>query len=161
MLSASTQSHNETKRFFWRSVWCAVGIGILFFLLFIRLCYLQLFKHHFYMTLSQKNVISVVPIQPSRGLIYDRYGVLLAKNDPVYSLMLIPGRIKNIKETIQSLTPILNLTPEDIKNFYASMKQYYPYQPVPLKKQLTETEADQFYVSQYQFPGAVIQKNEV
>lgn len=161
MLGASTQTQSEARRFFWRSVWCAIGMGVLFLLLLVRLCYLQLFKHHFYMTLSQRNVISVVPIQPSRGLIYDRYGVLLAKNDPVYSLMLIPGRLKNIKETIQSLTPILHLTPEDIKSFYASMKRYYPYQPVPLKKQITETEADQFYVSQYQFPGAVIQRGEV
>lgn len=157
----TTDPQLESRRFQKRSLFCAGIVLALFFIFFARLVYLQIFKHTFYATLSQKNIISVIPIEPDRGLIYDRNGVLLAKNDSVYSLMLIPGRIHHIKETIQALTPIADLTPDDIKSFYYAMKQYYPYQPVPLKKQITEKEADQFYVNQYRFPGAVIQKSTV
>lgn len=151
----------ESKRFFQRSIICAVGVAVLFILLLFRLLYLQIIKHGFYATLSKRNVISVIPVEPNRGLIYDRNGVVLAKNIPVYSLMIIPGRVKELTETIKALTPIVNLTSDDIQNFYHMMKQYYPYQSVPLKQQLTEEEVDSFYVNQYRFPGVTVQANMI
>ncbi|OGT41192.1 MAG: penicillin-binding protein 2 [Gammaproteobacteria bacterium RIFCSPHIGHO2_12_FULL_40_19] len=151
----------ESKRFHRRSMLCAAGVLFIFIVLFIRLLYLQLFEHHFYETLSKRNVISIVPVKPDRGLIYDRNGVLLAKNIPVYSLMLIPGRIENLKDTVTNLSKIIQLTPEEIEGFYHTVKQYYPYQAVPLKQQLTENEVDSFYINQYRFPGVAIQTNMI
>lgn len=151
----------ETKRFHKRSITCASIILFLFFILFIRLCYLQLFEHSFYATQSKRNFINIIPVRPDRGIIYDRNGVILAKNLPVYSLMIIPGHVKNMKETLRSLQKIISLTPQEIQNFYHIVKQYYPYQPVPLKQQLTEAQVDSFYVNQYRFPGVTIQKNMI
>ncbi|HLB56813.1 MAG TPA: penicillin-binding protein 2 [Coxiellaceae bacterium] len=151
----------ESKRFHKRSVTCASIILFLFFILFIRLCYLQLFEHSFYATLSKRNVISIIPVRPDRGIIYDRNGVVLAKNIPVYSLMIIPGRVKNMKHTINALKKVISLTPQEIQNFYHIVKQYYPYQAVPLKEQLTEAQVDSFYVNQYQFPGVTVQTNMI
>ncbi|PIZ03724.1 MAG: penicillin-binding protein 2 [Gammaproteobacteria bacterium CG_4_10_14_0_8_um_filter_38_16] len=149
----------ESKRFLKRSILCAAGVLIFFLLLLSRLVYLQVIKNSFYATLSKRNVISIVPVQPNRGIIYDRNGVVLAKNIPVYSLTVIPARVKNMKTTIKSLRKIVNLTPQDIQNFDRIVKQYYPYQSVPLKQQLTEEEVDQFYVNQYHFPGVSVQVN--
>lgn len=160
-LPPMNNTNAESKRFFRRSLLCAVGIFIFFLCIVVRLVYLQIIEHRFYATLSKRNVISIVPVQPNRGLIYDRNGVLLAKNVPVYSLMIVPGRVKDLKETIAGLTPMMNLTPDDIKNFYHIMKQYYPYQAVPLKQQLTEEEADEFYVNQYRYPGVTVQTNMI
>lgn len=157
--SASNQVAAESKRFLKRSMLCASGILIIFLIIFVRLIYLQLFEHQFYETLSKQNVISIVPVKPNRGLIYDRNGVVLAKNVPIYSLMVIPGRVKNLKNTVSELTTLLHLKPEEIQNFYHMLKQYYPYQAVPLKQQLTENEAALFYVDQYRFPGVSIQTN--
>ncbi len=151
----------EAKRFYKRSIICATIILIFFLILLIRLMYLQLFEHHFYATLSKRNVISIIPVKPNRGLIYDRNGVLLAKNIPVYSLMIIPGRVKDLKNTINSLVKVIQLTPDEINNFYHIVKQYYPYQEVPLKQQLTEAQVDSFYVNQYRFPGVVVQANMI
>src|SRR3990167_11298178 len=109
----------ESKRFHKRSVTCASIILFLFFILFIRLCYLQLFEHSFYATLSKRNVISIIPVRPDRGIIYDRNGVVLAKNIPVYSLMIIPGRVKNMKNTVERLQKIIQLTPDEIHNFHS------------------------------------------
>src|SRR3990167_10097196 len=114
----------ESKRFFKRSLVCGVMILFLFSLVLLRLIYLQLFEHHFYETLSKQNVISVVSVKPNRGLIYDRNGVLLAQNIPVYSLMIIPGRVANAAKTISELTPIAHLTPDDIQAFNHSLKQF-------------------------------------
>lgn len=149
----------ELKRFFKRSIVCASIIVFLFFILLLRLIYLQLFEHHFYATLSDRNIISIIPVKPDRGLIYDRNGVVLAKNTPVYSLMIIPARVRHLSKTIDALATLLQLTSEEVKNFYHIENQYYPYQSVPLKQSLTEAQVDSFYVNQYRFPGVIVQAN--
>lgn len=151
----------EAKRFHKRSMICGTGVLCLFVILLLRLMYLQLIEYHFYATLSKRNVISIIPVKPDRGIIYDRNGVVLAKNTPVYSLMVIPGRVKDMKKTIEALSTIIKLTPKEVQNFYTMTKQYYPYQTVPLKQQLTEQEVDTFYVNQYRFPGVVVQINMI
>src|SRR3990167_10779435 len=113
----NTNTSPESKRFHKRSIVCATIILILFGILLVRLVYLQLIEYGFYATLSKRNVISIIPVRPDRGIIYDRNGVVLAKNIPVYSLMVIPGRVKNMKDTIAALSKIIQLTPEEIKNF--------------------------------------------
>lgn len=147
----------EVKRFLRRSLICAAGIVFLFFILLLRLVYLQIAENKFYQTLSDRNVINIVPIPANRGLIYDRNGVLLAKNVPVYSLMVVPGRIRNLKSAVKSIQKIIKLTPDEIDSFYHDVKQSSPSQPVPLKEQLTESEVAQFYVNQYRYPGVMIQ----
>lgn len=154
-----TNKTPELNRFLRRSLICAAGVLFFFFILLLRLIYLQVFKHDFYDTLSDRNVINIVPIPANRGLIYDRNGVLLAKNVPVYSLMIVPGRVRNLKDTIKALQKIVKLSPDEVDAFYRNVKQAYPSQPVSLKQQLSESEAAQFYVNQYRFPGVSVQAN--
>src|SRR5476651_2286143 len=73
---------------------------ILVLLLITRLGYLQLRQHALYTTLSQKNSLDLIPIEPTRGLIYDRNGILLAENLPVFSLDIIPYKTGNMGRTL-------------------------------------------------------------
>jgi len=149
----------ESRRFSKRTAVCASFVIVFFLIILVRLFYLQIIAHRMYATLSKHNIISVIPAKPARGLIYDRHGVLLAKNIPVYSLMLIPGRIDNMKKTITGLTSVMHLTPDEIKNFYHVLKRYRRYQLVPLRDSLTEKQIAQFYVNQYRFPGVLVERN--
>ncbi|MDP1574077.1 MAG: penicillin-binding protein 2 [Coxiellaceae bacterium] len=155
------KNHTEVSRFQRRSIVCAIIVFILFFLLVLRLIYLQIIEHRFYNTLSERNVINVIPVTPNRGIIYDRTGVVLAKNLPVYSLMITTARVKNVNATLEALKTVVNLTPEEIKTFERIRNQYYPYQAIPLKKALTEAEVDRFYIEQYRFPGVTAQTNMI
>ena len=69
-----------------------VLVLILAALLFLRLIYIQVFSHKYYETLAQENRINPVPIQPPRGLVLDRNGVVLAQNFPVFTLKWCPSR---------------------------------------------------------------------
>ena len=71
-----------------------VILGLLSSLLIARLFFLQVYKHDVYITLAQKNWLDILPLEPIRGLIYDRHGVLLAANVPVFSLEIIPDKHK-------------------------------------------------------------------
>ena len=147
----------ESRRFTRRSVATALVVLCFAGALFFRLAYLQIVDHKMYSTLSRHNLLYVMPIEPNRGLIYDRNGVLLAKNLPEFSLDIIPGKIKNMSKTIAALKKILPITDEDIKNFKHSLKRHRHFQEVPLMMNLSETEVAQFYVNSYRFPGVSVQ----
>ncbi len=50
-----------------------------------RLIFLQVFAFDIYKTLSLHNQVRIVPLVPSRGLIFDRHGVVIAENIPAFS----------------------------------------------------------------------------
>lgn len=151
------KDHRKEQRLFFRRSVAAIGIVLtIALLLFIRLCYLQIIHHKQYSTLSRQNVLDVLPIAPLRGLIYDRNGVLLAKNIPVFNLAIIPERVKSLHKTITALKAILPISENDIHDFKRSLKQHHRYQAVPLKLNLNENELAIFYVNHYRFPGVVV-----
>ncbi len=135
----------------------AAFLIILSFLLILRLAYLQFSQYKRYATLSLKNQMSIIPIAPSRGIIYDKNGVVLADNIPVYVLEIIPERVKNLADTLKqlkSLLPSINNT--DIENFNRAKQQHHAYDPIPLKLKLSQEEVAIFASNQYQFPGVNI-----
>ncbi len=134
-----------------------LGLVILTSFLIIRLGYLDILQFRKYRTLSKKNQLNIIPLAPTRGLIYDRNGKLLAKNIPVYSLELTPEKVPNIKETLQKLGQLIpSINSQDIDNFYRSKNQHRSFESVPLKFKLTDEEVAQFAVRKHRFPGVEI-----
>ncbi|MGC8074625.1 penicillin-binding protein 2, partial [Salmonella enterica] len=61
--------------------------------------------------------IKLLPLPPTRGLIYDRYGKLLAENLTFFGLYIVPEKVENLERTFEELKAIVGLTEEDIENF--------------------------------------------
>jgi penicillin-binding protein 2 len=126
-------------------------------LLIARLAYLQLAQYKRYETLSQQNQLSISPIAPTRGIILDKRGVVLAENRPVYVLEIIPERVKNMTHTINKLRILLpSITDEDVDNFNQLCHQNRSFVPLPLKLKLTQEEVAIFALNQYQFSGVSV-----
>ena len=152
------KDHQQDAQRFWQRAWImSIVVAALMILLLARLVYLQIFQHRFYSTLSTQNILDVIPIEPPRGLIYDRNGVLLAKNEPVYSLDIIPARIKNLKNTLQKIEKIIPLSDTELKQFHQALRQHRPYDEVPLKLHLDEEQVAKIYVNQFRLSGVNIQ----
>lgn len=155
---SALKTHIQETHLFRKRALIAAGIILLcLFVLIFRLGFLQLSQHQFYSTLSKQNLLNVIPQRPARGLIFDRNGVLLAKNIPTYSLALIPEKTHDIKQTITELQKVISINDEEVKHFYRFRYRYRPFDPIPLKMKLTENEIDRFYVNQYRFPGVIVQ----
>lgn len=138
---------------------CIVALcfmSLLVFLLVLRLAYLQLDKHDMYTTLSKKNWLDLVPLEPARGLIYDRNGILLSENIPVFSLDLVPYQINNMPQTLAEISKIIPLSDTEIAYFQKELKQHRRFDEVSLKLRLSEPEVARFYENQYRFPGVFI-----
>lgn len=87
-----------------------------------RYAYLQIFHYDEFSTASDKNRIRLQPLPPARGYIYDRNGVLLADNYPVFTATLSKTDVEDVDSVIEQLQPILDLTQEDIDRFKSRIK---------------------------------------
>ncbi|WP_319536381.1 penicillin-binding protein 2 [uncultured Vibrio sp.] len=146
----------EARLFASRAIVAFVGIVILMGALVANMYNIQVNQFQDYQTRSNDNRIKIVPIAPNRGLIYDRNGVLLAENRPVFNLELTPEKVKDIDETIKALQTILEITPEQIERFHRERKRTRRFKSVPLLTQLDEKQVAVFSVNQYRFPGVEI-----
>lgn len=139
-----------------RGIAALVIIILLVAVLVFRLAYLQLHQNALYTTLSNKNWLDLVPTEPTRGLIYDRNGILLAENVPVFSLDVIPLKTPSIPKMLSEIRKVVPLSDYDIAQFQKQLKQHRQYDEIPLKIRLTEQEVARFSENQYRFPGVFV-----
>ena len=146
----------ESELFFSRAVLSGVLVTLLAGFLILRLAYLQVMSHEHFRTLSRENRVQLVPLPPTRGLIYDRNGVLLAQNLPAYSLEITPEKVADIPATIEDLGALIAIAESDISRFQRLRKQRRRFEGIPIRLRLSEQEVARFAVNQHRFPGVSI-----
>ncbi len=146
----------ESALFFRRAVVSFAGILVLVSLLLTNLYSIQVKQYEDYATRSNDNRIKFVPVAPNRGLIYDRNGVVLAENLPVFALEVIPELNPNIDETVAAIQELIPLTEAEITRFERERRRTRRFNSVPLKNLLTEEEVALFSVNQHRFPGVEV-----
>ncbi|WP_099121687.1 peptidoglycan DD-transpeptidase MrdA [Xenorhabdus sp. KK7.4] len=146
----------ESALFIRRALVAFVGVILLTGVLIANLYNLQITRHEDYQTRSNGNRIKLVPIAPSRGLIYDRNGTLLAANRTIYQLEIVPQKVDDLDKTLNELRSIVGLTDEDIENFQKERRRARRFTSIPLKTPLTQVQVARFSVNQYRFPGLEI-----
>ncbi len=143
----------ETRLVRFRVYTAAVIIILLVMVLVGRLFYLQVIQHDHFTTLSQGNRVKVLPIPPIRGLIFTRDDVLVADNQPSFSLELIPEQIESLDKTIDQLSRLIDIDEESINRFKKLRQGKRRFESIPLKFKLSEDEIARFSVERHKFPG--------
>ena len=96
----------QEKRIYRNRVFISIGIVAFFLLLLVaRYAYLQIVHYNEFSTASDQNRIRLQPLAPARGYIYDRNGILLADNYPVFSATMSRADVQDIDDTVKRLTP--------------------------------------------------------
>jgi penicillin-binding protein 2 len=92
-----------------------------------------------YQTIAESNRIYQKPINPVRGFIYDRKGILLAENIVQRDLYITPAYIEDSSKTLLTLSNLLNVPYEILeKNFSKRVKKAKKFDSFPLVKALNE-----------------------
>lgn len=146
----------EARIFNWRIIVAVMFVFLLLIILFLRLGKLQLLDHSHFITKSTDNRVRVEPIPPTRGLIYDRNGILLAQNLPAHTLEITPELIKDLDKTITELGKIIDISESNIERFKQLRKQQRRFDSIPIRVDLTEEEIATFAVNRHRFPGVEI-----
>ncbi|MFY1026206.1 penicillin-binding protein 2 [Actinobacillus seminis] len=143
----------ERNLFARRALISFIGVLGLSAILFTNLYHLQVINYETYQTRSNGNRIKLLPLSPTRGLIYDRYGKLLAENLTFFGLYIVPEKVENLDRTFEELKLVVGLNAADIENFRKERRRSSRYTPILLKSDLTEEQIARFAVNQYKFPS--------
>lgn len=138
-------------------IW-VVGLVVLSLLgvLLFRLTVLQVVRHDAFAERAESNRTAVVPIVPNRGKILDRNGVVLATNYSAYTLEITRSKIKDLEETIEALSELVEITPRDRRKFKRFMEDSKRFESIPLRSRLTDEEVARFTAQRWRFPGVDI-----
>ena len=128
----------------------------LLFMLIGRLYYLQIYQGEKYALLADSNRMSRRLIAPPRGTINDRNGIELAVNIQNFQAMLIAEQCRQTDKLLQDLTPILNLSEDDIERIKKDIAHHRRFVPVKIKDNLSWEEVSTLMINSNNFPGLII-----
>jgi len=161
--------HAEKSLFRSRAMIAFILIFLALAILAARFTYLQVWKYGSFQVQADKNRIRLQTVAPSRGMIYDRNGVLLAENKPAYRLEITTERLARPKidgkrislaqsrdDTLSELEKLVTITPTQRKRFLRKSQQSKSFRPVPLRLSLNEEELSRVAVNRHRLPGVEI-----
>lgn len=148
----------ELRMFRVRAVLAFLVMTLLVLVLVARSGYLQVIQYDKYATRSESNRVRVESLSPTRGLIQDRNGVLLAENRPTYNLTIVRERVEDLDATLDTLIRLLKLPSEDIDAFrQRSRQRQRPYQAALLMSDLTGDQIARLAVNRHRLPGVEVE----
>lgn len=136
----------------------SIVVALLFAALLVKLINLQITQYDYFAARADGNRLHSQYVPPARGLIYDRSGELLADNQPIFNLSVVRERVDDIEETLELLSSLIRLAPEDVEQFRERLKRRrVPFSSVPLRYVLTEEEKARVSVNAHRLPGISIE----
>ena len=127
-----------------------------FIVLIVRLFYLQIIEGEDFHRQSEINSIRLQSVDASRGLIYDRNGILLVDNRPSFDLSIIPKDARPIDQTLTKLSRYIMLSREELKKTVAAKRRQASYKPVLLKADIGRDVLASIEVHRYELPGVAV-----
>jgi len=139
-----------------RAILPVIIVLLVFFGIGLRLWYLQIYQYQIYQHLSINNRIRLKSIPASRGLIFDRDGVLLVDNRPSYCAAIVPEDIRDRQALFSFLNRTLWMDKKEIKKRLKKRAYFAPFQPRVIKKNLDILEVARLQTHLAEFPGLEI-----
>jgi penicillin-binding protein 2 len=151
--------HKQEIQIFNRRLVFACGVVVLLVLALVgRMINLQFLNHEYFSARSDGNRLHSQYIPPTRGLIYDRNGNLLADNRPIFNLTVVREAATDFDQSLAILQDVIGLTEEDVEQYQARLaRRAVPQSSVPLKFQLSDEEIAHVAVNQHKLPGIAVE----
>jgi len=145
-----------------KSFWLIGVVSFFFFILLIRLFYLQAVMAEANIRLSKENQMRLVNIKAPRGRILDRNGIELARNRPSYSLCLLPYTMDkkvNIVPNLLKIRDSNNLALFDSLELVERVKkaQYRRFEVTRLKEDVSIDIVSIVEEHSMELPGILVQ----
>ncbi|MCX8520103.1 MAG: penicillin-binding protein 2 [Rhodoferax sp.] len=146
----------DMARFRRRILVLGAVVLVCFVLLFMRLLYLQVWRHADLRAQAENNRTSIVPIVPNRGLILDRNGIVLATNYAAYTLEITPGKSAPLEPLMDALAQVVDISLRDRRRFKKLLEESRSFESLPIRTRLSDVEVARFAAQRYRFPGVEI-----
>lgn len=139
-----------------RLTWVALCVVAAFVLLIARLFYLQVVQGEEFRQLSENNRIRLQSIDPPRGLIFDRNGILLVDNRPSFDLNIILEDAKPVESVIEKLSLHIDVPAAELMSKIEQNKGFLPCRPILLKQNIGRDILAAIKVREFDLPGVEV-----
>ncbi len=139
-----------------RTIPLAVVVTLLFFLLLLRLWYLQIIKVDDYRAMSENNRLRFLPVAASRGALMDRNGTVMVNNRPSFSLSIIPQEVKDVEGMLDRLAMLLKLDRAELQERWEKTKGRARYYPVVIAGNITSDQVAIVEENRLRLPGVEV-----
>ncbi|MDD4168821.1 MAG: penicillin-binding protein 2 [Desulfotomaculaceae bacterium] len=129
-------------------------VVILFLILVSRLAYMQLLQNDKFSTLARENRMRLITITAPRGEVFDRNGIKLVGNQPVYTVSLVNLGRKDMGGVVQRLAGILGTDAQEIQQKIDQQERLY--EPVKLATRVSEEIVIKIEEQRLELPGVEI-----
>ena len=131
----------------------------LFSLVGWRLYNIQIFNSSKYKTLSKKNQIDLEIIFPIRGKIFDRNNNLIARNEKVFDLYLIPEKTNSINNTLNSLSKFITIDFSKRRKIIELSSKVKKFQKIKIFENISWKELERIESNKYNLQGIFISED--
>lgn len=166
----------------WRAIVFYLALAAGFGWLVFRLFGLQVLEFNTWKAQADDNRTRIISVPPSRGIIYDRHGSILARNVASYNIVITPAGlpddpadIQEVYRQLSALTgiPVNSGTVEDAKKFSACVpgpgiaqwvdlgNSLAPYSPVQIDCNVSEDMARTVREKSVDWPGVSVEIDPV
>jgi penicillin-binding protein 2 len=146
----------EQRLFMARLIFAVVFIGALTAVVVSRLVHLQIVQYEHYSAQSQGNRVRILPVAPTRGLILDRNGRVLAENQASFDLELTPEQVPDLDDTLQRLAALGLLQTDELPELLETIRARRRFEPIAIRDHLSDEEVARFAVNRPYFEGVEI-----
>lgn len=120
-------------------------------ILSLRLAQLQLVDVDEYTGESRSNAVRERRVQPARGAIFDRNGVLMIDNEPTYTLLITPRRFD--RSRIHLLAELLGVPDTTVQNKLDKARSWSAFQPSKAFREVPFDVLSRILENIYRLPG--------
>jgi len=132
-------------------------VSAIFFLLIMRLWYLQIIQGESYVLLSEKNRFRYLPVAASRGPVYDRNGVLLVDNRPAFDVAALRQEVEDPEALVGSLGELLDEDPQLLAERWQEGRRLPAYRPVMLSGDVGRNKMEKVQEQAVSLPGVIVE----
>ena len=144
----------EQELFVGRAITLFALVVILFAILVARMLTLQIVEHETYQLRADNNRTQIQTLAPSRGMIYDRNGRLLADNQTSFSLAIVAERVEDIESLLSAIVEILSLNTQQLERIREELaKRSRPDSAVVILEALSEKQVALLAVNRHRLSG--------
>jgi penicillin-binding protein 2 len=135
----------------------SIAAALVFFLLLLRLWYLQVVNYDELFERSVRNRTRVLNLEAPRGPIYDRNGQLLVDSRPAFQISVMRQDVEDKSLLLQRLSELLEVDATELETRWQEGMRFPAYHPVPLANDVSREVMERVMEQGVDLPGVIIE----
>jgi penicillin-binding protein 2 len=136
-----------------RALFLGGSMAAVFAVIGARMRYLAVDQADEFRLLAEENRINIRLLPPTRGLIHDRNGKVLAENEQNYRVVITREDAGDVQAVLNRLSHLVPLTREDMTEVLESTEKNSPFVPITVKDRLNWEEFSRVALNAPALPG--------